>query len=181
MPVDDPLVQRLLEHGRPDQVDALHDLARTLIDDDLLTPDTLDLPGVPPAPNDAGRAATQSRNRQRLWRHRRRLYGDALPYEQAAELLQVSTNQISNLVTAGDLVALDGEDGRRLPAWQFHPDTPRGRLPGIRQVAAAHPGGVLALSSWMVATNQALGGRTPVDRLVHGDVDAVVAIAATGL
>lgn len=181
MPVDDPLLEQVLERGNPAHADALHELARVLIDDDLLTERSLDLPGLPALPDAAGRAAAASRNQQRLWRHRRRLYADALPYEAAADLLGVSPNQISNLVSSGHLIAFDGEDGRRLPAWQFHVDAPRGRLDGIREVAAAFPGGVLSLSTWMMAPNPALGGATPVDRLVARDVTKVAAIAAAGL
>ncbi len=75
------------------------------------------------------------------------------------------------------MLAVDGPDGLRLPAWQFHPEAKRGRVEGIGRVAAAFPGGVLGLSAWMSAINPALGGRTPRQALVDGDTDLVVAVA----
>jgi hypothetical protein len=89
----------------------------------------------------------------------------------------VSTNQITNLVRTGDLLVLDGPDGPRPPSWQFDPETRRGRLDGIRQVAAAFPGRILGLSSWMTTPSQALDGRTPADALADGDIERVVALA----
>ncbi|PSO49960.1 MAG: hypothetical protein BRC31_08020 [Actinobacteria bacterium QS_5_72_10] len=69
----------------------------------------------------------------------------------------------------------------RLPAWQFHADTPRGRLEGIDVVARAHAGGPVTLSQWMTRPNPALAGRSPAEALADGEVDAVASAAREGV
>lgn len=123
------------------------------------------------------RAATL-RNESRVRAARDHLYTTGLSRQQAAERASVRPNQITNLLRDRALVALDGRDGLRLPAWQFDPDARRGRVEGIADVAGAFPGGVLGLSSWMVAPNGALGGRTPRQALLDGDVEQVAAVAS---
>lgn len=135
-----------------------------------------DLPGLPDVGDDQLRAAL-GRNQARVWAVRERLYATGLSREQAAQRVGVKPNQITNLLRDGDLFALDGADGLRLPAWQFDPEARRGRLEGIARVAAAFPGRLLSLSSWMTAPNAALGGRTPRQALLDGDVEQVVTVA----
>jgi hypothetical protein len=137
----------------------------------------LGLSGVQVVDPDRGRAAAV-RNEARLAAHRAALYKAGLTREQAAERLPVpETNAIDDLVRKGELVAFDGEDGLRLPAWQFDPAARRGHLEGIDRVAAVFPGRILALSSWMTAANPLLGGRSPRQALLDGDVDAVTVAA----
>jgi hypothetical protein len=172
-------IAAILEHGSDDQRQALHGFARVLLDTTAATAAPAEqLPGLGARPGPPEMAAALRRNAERLWRARRELYGEAPSYRQAADLLGVSTNQITNLVSAGDLLALDGADGAKLPAWQFHPEARRGRLEGIGQVAAVFPGRVLGLSAWTTTPTPLLGGRTPAAALLDGDVDDVVAAAA---
>ena len=124
------------------------------------------------------RAATM-RNEARAWAAREQLYTTGLSRQQAAERVGVKPDQITSLLRDRDLVALDGPHGLRLPSWQFHPDAPRGRLGGIARVAEAFPGRVLSLSSWMVAPHAALGGRTPRQALIDGEVDQVTTVASS--
>lgn len=118
-----------------------------------------------------------ARNEARVWAARRRVYETGWTRQRAADRLGVGTDQIAELISAGDLLTLDGPDGERLPAWQFHPEAPRGLLDGIHRVAVVFPGRVLGLSSWMTAPNSSLDGRTPSQALAHGDVEQVVAVA----
>jgi excisionase family DNA binding protein len=112
---------------------------------------------------------------------RTRLLEDSLTREQAAELLGVRSQQVSKLLAARDLVALEVGRELRLPRWQFAPDTPKGRLEGIREVVNAYAGGVVTLSLWATRPNPALGRRTPSKALAEGDVEAVVAAATAGV
>jgi hypothetical protein len=98
------------------------------------------------------------RNEARVWVARERLYADALTREQAAARADVGRNEITNLATKGDLLAIDEPDGTRLPRWQFDADARRGRLEGIGRVAAEFPGRMLGLSSWMGTLNPVLAG-----------------------
>jgi hypothetical protein len=134
------------------------------------------LPGLPDVGPDELRAAA-ARNEARVWQARAALYETGLSRDEAAARVGVQPNQVTNLLSAGRLLALDGPDGLRLPAWQFHPESRRGRLDGIERVAAVFPGRVLGLSTWMTTANPALGGRTPREALLEGDVEQVVAIA----
>lgn len=134
------------------------------------------LTGLPEVPTDRLRDAA-ARNEARIWAVRAALYETGLTREQAANRAGVTANQITNLLRDGDLLAIDGPAGVRLPAWQFDPETKRGRLDGIARVSAVFPGRILGLSSWMSSVNPSLGGRTPRQALLEGDVDLVVAVA----
>lgn len=136
-----------------------------------------DLPGLAARPTPTELARIEARNWSRLREVRDRVYTAAVSRREAANLLDVSTNQITNLVSADDLIALDGPDGQRLPAWQFNLDGSRVRLPGVARVARAYPAGVVGLSVWMTTPLASLGGSTPAARLADGDVDAVIAAA----
>ncbi len=135
------------------------------------------LPGLPEIDEGELRTAA-ARNDARVWAAREDLYATGLSREQAAQRVGVKPNQITNLLRDEDLLALDGRDGLRLPAWQFDPEARRGRLEGIARIAAAFPGRVLSLSGWMVSPNPALGGRTPRQALLAGEVERVVAAAS---
>jgi hypothetical protein len=142
----------------------------------IAAPATHRLPGLPDIhPDDLGGALL--RNRARLWRAREDLYATGLSRDEAAERLGVKPNQITNLLADTKLLALDGAEGLRLPAWQFDPNARRGRLDGIDRVAAVFPGRILGLSAWMVTPNPSLDGRTPAAALLDGDIDIVVAVA----
>lgn len=134
------------------------------------------LPGLSDASPDELRGAA-ARNEARVWQARAALYEAGLTRDEAAERIGVKPNQVTNLLHDGKLLALDGPEGLRLPAWQFHPEARRGRLEGIAQVAAVFPGRLLGLSSWVTAPNAALGGRTPCEALLDGDADLVVGVA----
>lgn len=135
------------------------------------------LPGLPRVAADQLRSAA-ARNEARVWQARAALYETGLTRDEAADRLGVKPNQVTNLLHDGKLVALDGPDGLRLPAWQFDPDARRGRLEGIDQVATVFPGRILGLSSWMTTPCPQLRGRTPRDALLDGDVAQVAALAA---
>jgi hypothetical protein len=135
------------------------------------------LPGLPELGDEQLRDAVH-RNEARVWAVRARLYESGLSREQAAKRVGVTPNQVTNLLRDGELLSLDGAEGLRLPAWQFDPEAKRGRLEGIGRVASVFPGRVLSLSGWMVAPHPALGGLTPRQALLDGDLELVVAVAA---
>src|SRR5690625_1883447 len=165
--------QQVLDDGFPGEREALETVARQLIDSRAaISAPSADLPGLGAPPDADEVAAAVGRHHTRVWGVRARLYETALDYPTVADRLGVSDRQVSNLVAAGQLLAMDGPHGRRLPVWQFHPDTPKGRLEGIARVAAVYPGRLLGLSGWMVTAHPALGGRTPADALADGDLDA---------
>lgn len=95
---------------------------------------------------------------------------------QAADMLGISPQTVSEWVAQHRLVGL--KDGRewRFPAWQFAPDNSEPVLPGLRRLVDAFPGGVVSLSRWMSRPNDNFGGRTPAQEMVRdpGHVFAII-------
>lgn len=138
----------------------------------------VDLPGLPARPSATELAEIEGRNRARLVEARQAVYDASVPRGEVAHLLDVSPNQVSNLLASDRLVAIDGPDGQRFPAWQFDLGAQRVRVEGIHRVMAAMPAGVLGLSQWMTTPTPTLDGRTPGQALAAGEVDAVVTAAS---
>lgn len=97
---------------------------------------------------------------------------------QAADMLGISPQTVSEWVAQHRLVGL--KDGRewRFPAWQFTPDNAEPVLPGLGRLVGAFPGGMVSLSRWMSRPNDNFGGRTPAQEMVR-DADHVFAIVET--
>jgi hypothetical protein len=153
-------------------------LSETLLDalEHLDASDDLDPALWGPAPSRDEYLGAVLRDQRRLEAARVAVLEDSLTRRQAADRLGVSPQRVSALVDDGELVALD--DGQlRLPGWQFDPDTPRGRLPGLARLQSAFPGGPVSLTLWATRPNPALGQRTPARALASGDLDDVFAAA----
>jgi hypothetical protein len=104
-------------------------------------------------------------------------HGGALTSVQAASLLGVSRQMIDRKRQHGKLLAVStGRHGYRYPAWQFEPS---GVLPGLEDALS-----VLApFDSWMqvaffVSPNERLQGKTPIEALKAGDLEAVLEAGA---
>ncbi|TCN53373.1 excisionase family DNA binding protein [Rhodococcus sp. SMB37] len=97
---------------------------------------------------------------------------------QAADVLGISPQTVSEWVAQHRLVGL--KDGRewRFPAWQFTPDNSEPVLPDLGRLVEAFPGGVVSLSRWMSRPNDNFGGRTPAQEMVR-DRDHVFAVVET--
>lgn len=102
----------------------------------------------------------------------------SLSRAQAADVLGISAQTVSERVAQHKLVGL--KDGRewRFPAWQFTPDNAEAVLPGLGRLVDAFPGGVVSLSRWMTRPNDNFGGRTPAQEMVR-DRDRVFMIVDT--
>ena len=98
---------------------------------------------------------------------------------EAAGLLGTSEQAVTGALAAGRLLGF--KRGRRwlIPAWQLDPEAERGVLAGLGELAAAFPGGVVALSRWAVRPHPDLGGCAPRDALANGELEAVVGLART--
>jgi hypothetical protein len=80
----------------------------------------------------------------------------------AAQILGVAPDTVTRRIYAGRLVGFVCRNRWWLPTWQFVEDDV---LPGLDQMVAAWPGGLLALTEWAVAPAVDLGGQTPVQAL----------------
>ena len=110
---------------------------------------------------------------------RRELIAQSIGRDEAARLLGVSPQAVSDAIKRGRLIGL--KEGRewRLPLWQFSPDAPPGILPGLRELVAPFPAGIVALSRWAQTGSPDLAGLCPAAALARGRVAEVLALART--
>lgn len=108
---------------------------------------------------------------------RRDVLAHSITRAEAARLLGISNQAVSDRLAAGDLVGL--KDGRvwKLPAWQFNADTPLGWLPGVADLRQHFPAGPVTLTAWVTTPNVDLDNHTPAARLAAGDVAQVLRAA----
>lgn len=108
---------------------------------------------------------------------RRELIAQSIGRDEAARLLCVTPQAVSDAIKRGKLIGL--KEGRewRLPRWQFSADAPRGVLPGLRELIDIFPAGVVALSRWVQTESSDLGGLAPAAALQRGRVAEVVQLA----
>lgn len=94
---------------------------------------------------------------------------------EAADMLGVSPQTVSEMVAKHRLIGI--KDGRewRFPAWQFTPDSAEPVLPELGRLVREFPGGVVSLSRWMNRPNGSFDGRTPQQEMLH-DSDHVFAV-----
>ena len=93
---------------------------------------------------------------------------------QAAQMLGRPRQTPHDRVRAGTLLAVRERGGLRFPRWQFDPDGPDGILAGLPQVLKALDISPLAKVSWLVRANPFLQGRSPVQALKSGELEAVL-------
>ena len=103
--------------------------------------------------------------------------GELLDAGEVAARLRCDLAEVENRRRQGLLIALPGIDGRRgFPAWQF---TDKGLLPGLeevlRDIGVASP---WSRAAFFLSGDIRLDGRTPLETLLHGDVEAVRRAAA---
>jgi len=130
-------------------------------------------------PNREQAAAGVLANLRKQFAGRQVLEGNSVSRAEAAELLGTSDQAVTDALEARRLLGF--KRGRRwlIPAWQFDPEAERGVVPGLGELAAAFPGGLVALSGWVTRTSPDLDGRTPREALAKGDEEAVMRLAGT--
>lgn len=100
--------------------------------------------------------------------------GYCLTQADAAQLLGRSEQAVSK---DARLLRLERSDGRpAYPAFQFDG---RRQVPGVADVVRALDSAVLpaTIAAWLTGGQPALGGGRPIDSLLAGDIDPVLAIA----
>lgn len=165
-------VVRLLSEASPPEVDAVAAAARPVAEelDDTLW-------GAQPPGLEVLAGAVANLRRQFAVRHR--LEEQSLSRADAAELLRVSQQAVTDALESHRLLGFKRGRSWCIPAWQFSADTQNGVLPGLTELADVFPGGVIALSSWVVSAPPDLNGLSPRDLLEKGEVEAVVGLAGT--
>jgi hypothetical protein len=102
---------------------------------------------------------------------------DCITTIEAAELLDTTPQTIRRLLRARRLVGFRLSGRWLLPTWQFTLMAEADAVPDLGPLQEAFPGDAIALSAWVVLDNVELDGRSPVDALLDGDTEAVVAAA----
>ncbi|MGE3271154.1 MAG: hypothetical protein AB7P40_20555 [Chloroflexota bacterium] len=103
--------------------------------------------------------------------------GELLSADEVAARLQIEPAEVERRGQEGMLLGLALESGETgFPSWQFTDD---GLLPGLESVLRR----LSVRNSWMRAAfflsgDLRLDGRTPLEALLHGDIDAVSAAGA---
>ncbi|TCN53573.1 excisionase family DNA binding protein [Rhodococcus sp. SMB37] len=107
---------------------------------------------------------------------RREQLADSFTRPEAADLLGVAPQTVSDMIAERRLVAI--KDGRawKLPAWQFTPDLAEPVLPDVGRLAQEFPGGVVSLSRWMSRPNENFGGRTPAQEMTRDSARVFAAV-----
>ena len=107
---------------------------------------------------------------------RRALIEQSITREDAAEILGVTPQAVSNMLSRGDLAGIKVGREWRLPRWQFDPGSATGTLAGLRDMLAGFPGSLVALSRWVEIETPDLDGLTPRSALLHGRVADVLVL-----
>jgi hypothetical protein len=115
---------------------------------------------------------------------RKQLAANSITREDAAELLGISAQRVTDKLTARKLVGIKVGRECRLPAWQFDPDMPDSVLPDLNTLQTVFPGGPVSLSQWILRPQPEFDGRNPREGLIlHGSapvIELAGVLTATG-
>ena len=90
-----------------------------------------------------------------------------------ADLLGTTRQTPHDRVKGGTLLAVSDRGAWRFPPWQFDPEGPDGVIEGLGEVLRSLNASPLARASWFVRPNPYLEGRTPLEVLREGQIEAV--------
>jgi hypothetical protein len=118
-------------------------------------------------------------NLRRAFAARQTLLADALSVNDVAGLLRVGRQTPHDRRLAGTLLAVKDRGQWRFPAWQFDADGPDGVLQGLPEASRSlrAPMSDVGRVRWFTTPKPLLSGRTPLDALRSGDIEAVIAEA----
>jgi signal recognition particle subunit SEC65 len=108
---------------------------------------------------------------------RQQLAANSITRDDAAKLLGISAQSVTDKLAARKLVGIKVGREWRLPAWQFEPDMPDSVLPDLNTLQTVFPGGPVSLSQWILRPQPEFDGRNPREELIlHGSA-AVIGLA----
>lgn len=108
---------------------------------------------------------------------RRKVADEWITTAEAAGLLDRRPDVIRRRLRRHDLVGFRTFGRWLLPTWQFTPLAAVDVVPDLAPLQAVFPGDAIALSAWVVRDSVELDERSPIDALLDGDTEAVVAAA----
>ena len=171
-------VVRLLGNRTPDEVENFRKLlADTQTPPVVRGPTSLDEDLWGPTPSQENIATGEMANLRKQFIRRRAVEDTSLSRSQVAGLLGISSQAVTDALEARRLLGLRRGRSWLIPAWQLDAEAERGVLPEIATLAGIFPGGLLALSEWVVRPHVDLDGVSPRDTMASGDVAQVLALA----
>jgi excisionase family DNA binding protein len=127
-----------------------------------------------PAPDSVTAAEAVVADLTDQFAQRRELAANSFGRQEAAKLLSISPQSVTDKLESRKLVGIKVGREWRLPRWQFDPDNVTGALPDLDVLQAAFPGGPVSLSRWVMRPNPEFDGRTPRDEAVaHGSASVI--------
>lgn len=175
-------LQHLLESSSPEDLEVVSSRIERALESQEVPEDQRELVADLTGGREYGRqerSALEMAALARSFRRRRELLEQSLTAPQAAGLLGTTRQTPHDRVKGGTLLAVLDRGAWRFPAWQFDPEGPDGVLEGLPEVLRALHASPLAKAGWFVRPNQYLEGRTPLEALKVGQIEAVRSAAET--
>jgi hypothetical protein len=169
-------VQHLLEQSSPEDLEVISSRIERALETPEVTGERREFVDDLTGGREYGRrerSALEMATLVRSFKHRGELLEESLSASQVAELLGTSRQTPHDRVKGGILLAVLDRGSWRFPAWQFDPEGPDGIVEGLPEVLRALHASPLAKASWFVRPNQYLEGRTPLEALREGQIEAV--------
>lgn len=126
------------------------------------------------------RRALELANLLRFYQHRAQLLKDSLSANEAAKMITVSRETVHKRVRQGKMLGILENGKLRVPLCQFDADGPNGLLEGFSSILTELKCSELRKLSWLVLPNRYFDGRTPIQAMRDGEMEAV-AIQASAL
>lgn len=175
-------LQHLLEESSPEDLEIVSSRVERALEAPEVSEERRELVSDLTAGREYGRqerSALEMANLARAFRRRRELLDSSLTAPQVADLLGTSRQTPHDRVKGGTLLAVLDKGIWKFPIWQFDPEGPDGVIEGLPEVLRALHASPLAKASWLVRPNRYLEGRTPLEALKEGLIEAVKGAAET--
>lgn len=126
-------------------------------------------------PNPSRLLELQLGNLQRYYQRRRELLAGSITSSKVAELLGCENRStVRDRRLANRILGLKDNGVYKYPLWQFDPEGDDGVVDGLPEILAALDVSDFAKLNWFMKPHLAFEGKTPVEMLKRGEIEAVV-------
>lgn len=126
-------------------------------------------------PNSGRLLELQIANLQRIYERRRKLLADSITSTTVAEILGCENRStVRDRRMAGRILGIREKGVYKYPIWQFDPEGDDGIIDGFPEVLAALGVSDFTKLNWLCKVHLAFEGKTPVEMLKQGEINAVI-------
>ncbi|MGV2831556.1 hypothetical protein [Myxosarcina sp. GI1(2024)] len=126
-------------------------------------------------PNPSRLLELQLGNLERYYQRRRELLADSITSSKVAELLGCENRStVRDRRLANKILGIKDKGVYKYPLWQFDPEGDDGVIDGLTEVLAALDVSDFTKLNWFCKPHLAMNGKTPVEMLKQGEIEAVV-------